>query len=151
MSCRTEKVELMTDLVGKLSDDEIKQAIKSTVGEINSKVPVTNYTLDEMMNLGSAWEYLVLLGSSKNSIRTLIFNWTSEGVSIQDEIASVDSKLGDYNSLYSTMYEEFSSAFSNNFKQSALRGSCSAHITTGKVPTTGMPINRLPSISTVLK
>lgn len=151
MSCRTETVDLMTDLVGKLSDDEIKQSIKSTVGEINCKVPVTNYSLDELVAMGSSWEYLLLIGASKNAIRTLIFNWTSEGITIQDDIASVESKLNDYNSLYSTLYEEFSSSFTNGFKQSALRGSFAGHISTGKVPVSGMPINRLPSMSVRLK
>lgn len=94
---RFDKINYMIDAP---SSDEIDAAIYFAVDEINSYPPLTNHKFEDYESLDPRYQFVLINCSAKNVIDTLIFDWVANGLDASIGDFTLESKLGDYNTLY---------------------------------------------------
>lgn len=105
--CRRYRFNMYENALENLTKDEIIDAIYDSLEEINETTPQTDYTLLSLVQRGRRYRRLMIIGAGKYSIITLISHWSSNGIDVQVEDLSLSSKLGDFQSLLSTLQEQF--------------------------------------------
>lgn len=101
---------IMENILEAITDDEIGYAVLDALDEINSFEPETKFTLvDVWTQEDTRWKRLLLLGANKNSILTLLNDWTQRGFDV--DIANGEIRQEDrrerINDLYSTLNDRF--------------------------------------------
>jgi hypothetical protein len=97
------------DLINGPTDMEKQVAMEDAVGDINAYAPVTTFTLEGIFN-GKAdvrLKNLVYLGTARNVIRTLLFDWTANGVSATVEEFTFEDRKDRYEQLLTTIDGQF--------------------------------------------
>lgn len=113
--------DLVGDIVSKPGRSEVVAAIYDAIGEINSYEPATGFTIEDFMGQpDTRWHRVLYLGASVNFIRTLVFDWTANGFGPQVEDLQIENKLPDYQTLLSTLEEQFKDLL-EKLKTSALK------------------------------
>lgn len=101
---------------------EMQAAVLDALQEINSFPPVTTTTLESLFteDADTRWTVLLYLGTAKNILHTLIFDFTANGFSQQLGEFSVEDRLDQYRSLYDTINQEFTTRL-QGFKESVTK------------------------------
>lgn len=90
-----------------LRRDEVLDALYDALEEINETTPQSDYSLLKLVTRGQRYRRVLILGAAKYCVITLISHWTSDGIDVTVEDLSVSSKLGDFQSLLSTITDQF--------------------------------------------
>lgn len=90
-----------------LNKEEIIDALYDALEEINEMTPQSDYTLLKLVSRGRRYRRVLILGAAKYCVITLISHWTSDGIDVTVEDLSVSSKLSDFQSLLSTISDQF--------------------------------------------
>ena len=101
---------LMENILEAIDDSEIEVALLDALDEINSYAPQTQFKfVDVWTQEDTRWKRMLLLGANKNSILTLLNDWTQRGfdVNIANGEISQDDRREKINELYSTLQEQF--------------------------------------------
>ena len=91
------------------SATEMNEAIFAALDEINSHEPRTNFTLEYAFKSApdTRLQTILILGASKNLLETLLYDYTANGDDASIDVISVQSRLSDFNGLYSTIKSSF--------------------------------------------
>lgn len=103
---RISKIDNMIDPPCK---EEVDAAIYDAVADINAYEPRTDFTVASIgADPDKRWFRAVTLGAARNTIQTLLLDWTAQGISVDlGDGVSLESRLGDYQTLESTLTERF--------------------------------------------
>ncbi len=88
---------------------EVDAAIFDALQDINSFEPMTSFSIEGIhADADGRWYRALTLGSAKNIVQMLIFDWTAHGMDVDlgDGVA-LASRLSDYESLRSALSDEF--------------------------------------------
>ncbi len=97
---------------------EMQAAVLDALGQINLAPPETSLSLETVLEgEDPRWKVLLYLGTAKNILRTLIFDYTANGFSQSFGEISVENRLSDYQSLHDSIQQEFDDRLTN-FKDS---------------------------------
>lgn len=108
--CRRYRFLQYENALENLDKEEIYDAITDALEEINEYPPRSQRTLLDFVKLGIRYRRLLIMGAARNAVSTLVSIWTSNGIDVSVEDLSVSSKLGDFQSLLSTLTEQFEKA-----------------------------------------
>lgn len=87
---------------------DLEAAVWDGVDDINDFTPNTTFSVSQIFdNVDTRWKSLLYLASAKNIVQMLLNLWTQNGFDAVIGELNAPSKLGDYQSLYSTLVEEF--------------------------------------------
>lgn len=117
--CRFSSID---NLLPTPTDEEIKMAIKIALDDINSFPPKTGLNVESTVNSQDASYTLLMYGSCKNTLWTLLLDWTANGIDAQLDSLSLQSKRPDYESLFNLVKEEFNIRLENYKKSYGLKG-----------------------------
>jgi len=104
LHCRFPQIDNLLPLP---TDEEIKLAIQLSIDDINVYPPKTSVTIESAANSVDAWYSTVILGACKNTVRTLIADWTANGINANIDSLTLESKLSDYQALYERFLTDF--------------------------------------------
>lgn len=95
------------NMIDKLEPIEIEDALFDALEEINQHSPATDYNLLHFVTTGMRYRKLLILGTAKNALTTLISIWAANGINVSVEDLSVDNKFGDMQSFKDSIVTEF--------------------------------------------
>jgi hypothetical protein len=101
---------LMENVLEAITDEEIEYALLDSLDEINSMGPQTHFTfLDVWTGADTRWKRILLLGANKNSLLTLLNDWTQRGFDLNIANGEIvqDDRREKINELYGTLVERF--------------------------------------------
>ena len=98
------KYENQVDTINKM---ELEDALFDALEEINQYTPQTAYNLEYFAKQGRRYRKLLLMGTAKNALLTLISESASNGVDVSIEDLSMSNKLSDLQGLYDNLKEQF--------------------------------------------
>lgn len=96
---------------------EVEAAIADAVEDINAFPPETSYTFDWIYEGNDPrWRRMLYIAAAKNICEMLLADWAANGFDAQIDDLNVNTKIGDYQTLYTTLDEQW------NKKMEQLKG-----------------------------
>lgn len=143
------RFNLYDNMIDPLENVEIEDAIYDALEEINQTPPFTSYTLMQLVQRGSRYRRVLILGAAKYCLLNLGSIWAANGINVSIEDLSVDNKTSDMNSLYTTVAEQYQEALTQMKEYDRLAVSQSTFSTgSRKFGATG---NLTSRVSTILR
>lgn len=101
------RLDRYDNMLEKLSDVEIEDALYDALEEINQHTPVTTFNFVQLMAQGQRYRRLLIIGAGKYCTQTLLSEWVSNGMDIAVEDISLANKQGDFQSLFDNLKTQF--------------------------------------------
>lgn len=95
------------NMINPLNNQEIEDAVYDALEEINNVPPITRFTPLTFIQNKRRYRRVVITCAAKFAVLTLISEWTANGLNVGVEDLSVDNKIGDFQSLLSTLNDEY--------------------------------------------
>jgi hypothetical protein len=88
---------------------EKEAAVVDAIAEFNSYPPETSLLPEHVLGVDAdpRIKTIIYLGAARNIARTLLMDWVGNAYSVQIEEFSVESKKDDYDSLMTTLTQQF--------------------------------------------